>query len=64
MVEARGIEPLSKNNPTKTSTCLAKMTTSPYFAHLPKLKSKAKTLFHLNVCQTQGYTIKDDRKLS
>lgn len=43
MVEARGIEPLSKNNPTKTSTCLAKMTFSPYFAHLPKLKSKAKT---------------------
>lgn len=57
MVEARGIEPLSKNNPTKISTCLAKMTVSLYFAHLPKLKNIAKTLISFKMCQVLDYTI-------
>lgn len=57
MVEARGIEPLSKNNPAKTSTCLVKMTFSLYFAHLPKLKNIAKTLISLKMRQVLSYAI-------
>lgn len=37
MVEARGIEPLSKNKALKASTYLAKMKNSLRQAHLPKL---------------------------
>lgn len=47
MVEARGIEPLSKNKPPTASTRLAKVKNSSSKAHFPKPKARLRQNFSL-----------------
>ncbi len=58
MVEARGIEPLSKNSSAKASTYLARVKNSPPAAHSPKPCRAARLEFARTLVRRTSYTIK------
>lgn len=56
MVEARGIEPLSKNKTTAASTYLAEVKISSKKAHFPKPKFRLRLNFASRLVKPQNYT--------
>ena len=58
MVEARGIEPLSKNSSAKASTYLARVKNSPHALTLQSLVARLRLNFARTLVRRTSYTIK------